>query len=80
MDIIPIIHKDRVVNIITDLDLTFVELRGLLDRLVEENAFDEKRLEDLGPGAIFDIVFEDSKYVVDVYLNDVVIYKKEKAK
>jgi hypothetical protein len=83
MDVYPIQHKGMFLSIITDLDLTFVELRGVLDMLMEENAFDKDKdkdrdaQDDLGPGRLWDIEFSGAKYVVDVYNKDVVIYTKE---
>jgi hypothetical protein len=79
MDVYPIQHKGMFLSIVTDLDLTFVELRGVLDMLMEENAFDKDKdaQDDLGPGRLIDIEFSGAKYVVDVYNKDVVIYTKE---
>ena len=40
MESMPFLHAERVFNIIFAEDLTFVAVRGILDRLLEMDAFD----------------------------------------
>ena len=68
-----------VLKIVTDLDLSFVELRALLDKLIADDAFNPSHEEDLGPGKLLDVEVAGMKYVLDVYMRDVVIYRKEPA-
>jgi hypothetical protein len=78
-DVYPISHNGRVYNIITALDLTFREVRGLIDALVGLGAFSS------GPGAhehgdlftcdIGGVVFE-----VDVQGLDVMVYRRESSR
>lgn len=75
MDVYPIEHKGLFLSIITDYDLSFKELRLLLDRLLEECAFGPEG-HDPGDGYFYDIAIDGWKYVVDVQGYEVVIYRK----
>jgi hypothetical protein len=44
-DVHPILHKNRIYNIITSLDLSFVEVRAMLDWLAANNAFPQGTVE-----------------------------------
>jgi hypothetical protein len=78
-DVYPIYHNGRVYNIITAMDLTFREVRGLIDALVAVGAFaagpgvDEQG--DLVTCAVDGFVFE-----VDVQGFDVMVYRRDPAK
>jgi len=75
-DVYPISHNGRVYNIITAMDLTFREVRGLIDALVATGAFasgaDAHEHGDLFTCAVEGIVFE-----VDVQGFDVMVYRRE---
>lgn len=75
MDVYPIEHKGLFLNIITDYDLSFKELRLLLDRLMEKDVFgpDGDEPED---GCFYNIVIDEWKYIVDVQGYEVIIYRK----
>ena len=75
MEVYPIEHKGLILNIITDYDLTFKELRLLLDKLMEEEAFGPEGVEP-GDGYFYDIVIDEWKYIVDVQGYEVVVYRK----
>lgn len=75
-DVYPISHNGRVYNIITAMDLTFREVRGMIDALVAMAAFGS------GPeahehGDLFTCVFEGVLFEVDVQGFDVVVYRRE---
>ena len=78
-DVYPISHKGRVYNIITSMDLTFREVRGLIDALGDLGAFaagaDAREHGDLFTCAAGEFVFE-----VDVQGFDVMVYRRERAK
>jgi hypothetical protein len=78
-DVYPISHNGRVYNVITAMDLTFREVRGMLDALVALGAFaagaDAQESGDLFICAVEGFVFE-----VDVQGFDVVVYRREPAK
>ncbi|MEK6696986.1 MAG: hypothetical protein AABY98_07505 [Candidatus Deferrimicrobiota bacterium] len=78
-DVYPISHNGRVYNVITAMDLTFREVRGMIDALVALGAFaggaDAEELGDLFTCAVEGFVFE-----VDVQGFDVVVYRRERAK
>ena len=78
-DVYPISHDGRVYNIITSMDLTFREVRGMIDALVARGAFaagpDPNETGDLFTCAVEGFVFE-----VDVQGYDVVVYRRESAK
>ena len=75
-DVYPISHNGRVYNIITAMDLTFREVRGMIDALVAMGAF------PAGPGAHADGEFftcsvEGFVFEVDVQGFDVMLYRRE---
>jgi hypothetical protein len=76
MDVYPIHHKNLIFNLITDYDLTFVEVRAILDDLLDKGAFREQEAEDAEVGRFFDLVIENIQYVVDVNGYEVVVYRR----
>ena len=76
MDIYPIHHKNLLFNLITDYDLTFVEVRAILDDLVEKGAFKEQEAEDAEVGRFFDLEIAKVQYIVDVNGYEVVVYRR----
>jgi hypothetical protein len=77
-DVYPISHNGRVYNVITAMDLTFREVRGMIDALVALGAFpagaDAHEPVDLFTCAVEGFVFE-----VDVRGFDVMVYRRERA-
>jgi len=73
MDIYPIHHKNLLFNLITDYDLTFKEVRAILDDLLDRGAF---RGLDAEAGRFFDLEIEKIQYVVDVNGYEVVVYRR----
>ena len=77
MDIYPIEHKGKVYNIITATDMSFREVRGMLDWLTEHGAFAAAAGDDiLGPGKLFSLDVEGVKLEVDVQGYEVIVYKR----
>ncbi len=76
MDVYPIPHKNLIFNLITDYDLTFVEVRAILDDLLDKGAFKDQEAEDAEVGRFFDLVIENIQYVVDVNGYEVVVYRR----
>jgi hypothetical protein len=77
-DVYPISHKGRVYNIITAMDLTFREVRGLIDALVALGSFVP------GPGArehgdLFTCDVDGVVFDVDVQGFDVMVYRRKPA-
>jgi hypothetical protein len=75
-DVYPISHNGRVYNIITAMDLTFREVRGMIDELASMGAF------PTGPGAhedgdLFTCAVEGFVFEVDVQGFDVVVYRRD---
>ncbi len=77
-DVYPISHNGRVYNIITAMDLTFREVRGMLDALAAMGAFPSApdARED---GELFTFAVEGVVFEVDVQGFDVVVYRREGA-
>ena len=77
-DVYPIFHNGRVYNIITAMDLTFREVRGMIDALVAMGAFaagpDAHEHGDLFTCGVAGFIFE-----VDVQGFDVMVYRREPA-
>lgn len=75
-DVYPISHNGRVYNIITAMDLTFREVRGMIDALVAMGVF------PTGPGAhvdgdLYTCAVEGFVFEVDVQGFDVVVYRRD---
>ena len=77
MEVYPFHHRNLLFNIFTDFDLSFKEVRGVLDYLLEAKAFPPEKEEDpsLG-GMIYDIRLGKVQYTVDVLGYEVVIYQR----
>jgi hypothetical protein len=75
MEIYPFHHRNLFFQICTDYDLTFQEIRGILDFLMDAQAFEEDRG---GPkeGQLYELQIENVRYVLDVMGFDVVIYQR----
>ena len=78
MDVYPLVYKNLIFNIITDEDISFVEIRKLLDYLIEEQAFDKSRDSLADDPEMYEIYIDEHYYVVDVQNYEVAIYKREK--
>ncbi len=75
MEVYPFHHKNLFFRIITDCDLAFEEVRGILDYLLEAGAFQEEA-DLLEGGEIYDIQVGGASYAVDVHSYEVVIFQK----
>ena len=78
MEVYPFHHQNLFFNIITDYDLTFKEIRGVLDYLLQMDAFKEDG-EDRECGKLYDIQLENVRYEVDVNGHEVIIWRTESA-
>jgi len=77
MEVYPFHHKNLLFNIFTDLDLTFTEIRGILDSLMEANAFSRDKEQDASAGGtIYDIRLGPVQYTLDVLGYEVVVYQR----
>jgi hypothetical protein len=77
MEIYPFHHRNLLFNIFTDFDLTFKEIREILDYLLEAKAFREEKEEDASMGGmIYDIRLGQVQYTVDVLGFEIVIYQR----
>ena len=77
MEVYPFHHKNLLFNIITDLDLAFTEIRGILDHLLDAKAFPRDKEQDaLAGGTIYDIRLGPVQYTLDVLGYEVVIYQR----
>ena len=75
-DVYPIFHNGRVYNIITAMDMTFREVRGMIDALAVLGAF-APGAEPPEPGVLFTCDVEGTVFEVDVQGYDVVVYRRE---
>ncbi len=77
MEVYPIEHKGKVYNIITGADMTFREVRGMLDWLAGQGAFAYTSADEfMGPGKLFSLTVEGVELEVDVQGYEVVVYKR----
>jgi len=75
MEVYPFHHRNLFFSIITDYDLSFEEVRGILDYLMEAEAFKEER-EDWAQGKFYDIQLGRVQYAVDANRYEVVVYRR----
>ena len=77
MEVYPFHHRNLLFNIFTDFDLTFEEIREILDYLLEAQAFPEDKEEDASEGArLHDIRLGPVQYTVDVLGYEIIIYQR----
>ncbi len=77
MEVYPIEHKGKVYNIITATDMTFREVRGMLDSLAGQGAFTVTEDDEfMGPGKLFTLDIEGVRLEVDVQGYEVVVYRR----
>lgn len=74
MDVYPIRHKNLIFNLITDYDLSFKEVRAILDDLLDKGVFKEQK--EAEAGKFFDLEIENIHYVIDVNGYEVVVYRR----
>lgn len=76
-DVYPIEHKGRIYNIISAHDMTFREIRGMLDWLSGRNAFLRTPEDEvLGPGKMYTCEVEGFRFEVDVHGHEVIVYSR----
>ena len=78
MDTYPIVHRNLIFNVITDQEISFSEIRKLLDHLIDENAFENDEQYSMDEPQMYELYIDDYHYVVDVLNYEVAIYKREK--
>jgi len=74
VDVYPIRHKNLIFNLITDYDLSFKEVRAILDDLLDKGVFKEQK--EAEAGKFFDLEIENIHYVIDVNGYEVVVYRR----
>jgi hypothetical protein len=75
MEVYPFHHQNLFFNIITDYDLTFKEIRNILDQLLKNEAFSEKG-ENWGSGKLYSFQLDNVEYEVDVHCHEVVVLRR----
>jgi len=76
-DVYPILHKGKVYNIIAAFDMTFTEVRALLDSLEGRGAFlATPEDEFMGPGKLFTCDLPGATFDVDVHGFEVIVYRR----
>lgn len=77
LDVYPIEHRGKVYNIITSADMTFREVRGLLDWLNGRDAFVRTPEDEfMGPGKLFVCEIEGVIFEVDVQGYEVLVLRR----
>ena len=79
MEVYPFHHQNLFFNIITEYDLTFKEVREILDYLLRIGAFSEES-DEFESGKLYDIQVEKVLYEVDVHGYEVAIYRRSELK
>ena len=78
MEVYPFHHRNLLFYMITHLDLSFKEIRGILDYLLAADAFKEDKCRE--PGALYEFLLDGVEYVVDVQQYEVVVYQRTEKK
>jgi hypothetical protein len=78
-DVYPIVHGGKAYTLVTPLDLTFAEVRLLLDWLDARQAFSPSGIDDQETGRIFTADLPGASYDVDVLGYEVVVYRRTPA-
>jgi len=78
-DVYPIAHNGRVYNVITAMDMTFREVRAMLDWLDARGAFAVEE-DEMESGTLFTCPVEGFVFEVDVQGFEVIVYRREAAK
>jgi hypothetical protein len=77
-DVYPILHNGKVYNLVTPFEMTFVEVRTLLDVLEGQGAFAfTPEDEFMGPGKLFTCTVQDVTFEVDVQGYEVIVYGRK---
>jgi hypothetical protein len=77
-EVYPIHHNGKVYNLVTPFDLTFVEVRALLDVLEGQGAFAFTSEEEfMGPGKLFTCTVQEATFEVDVQGYEVIVYARK---
>ncbi len=78
-EVYPIAHNGRVYNIITAMDMTFREVRAVIDWLDARGAFagEDDKMES---ETLFSCPVEGFVFEVDVQGFEVIVYRRESAK
>lgn len=77
MDQYPILHKGKVYNLLTSFDMTFVEVRSMLDWLEERGAFSVTPEDEfMGPGKLFSCRVQGATFEVDVQGYEVIVLSR----
>ena len=79
-DVYPIAHNGRVYNIITAMDMTFREVRAMIDWLDARGAFAAEADAAPEPGELYSCPVEGFVFEVDVQGFEVIVYRRESAK
>jgi hypothetical protein len=74
MEVYPFHHRNLFFNIITHLDLSFTEVRGILDYLLGQKAFEEEG--GLESGRFYTFPLGGVEFEVDVMGFEVVVYRR----
>jgi hypothetical protein len=77
-DVYPIAHNGRVYNIITEMDMTFREVRAMLDWLDAHGAFPADG-QEREPGELFSCPVEGFVFEVDVQGFEVIVFRRDPA-
>ena len=80
-DLYPILHKGRIYNIVTGLDMTFREVRAMIDWLADQGAFpaDGGGGMEHEPKGPYVCTVEGSVFHVDVQGYEIAVYRRRAA-
>ncbi|MCL1926587.1 MAG: hypothetical protein FWF95_05565 [Syntrophorhabdaceae bacterium] len=79
LELYPILHKGRIYNIFTSIEMTFREVRAMIDWLHDRGAFPNDEAGAREPELLYSCPAEGSIFDVDVQGYEIIVYKKEPA-
>ena len=81
IELYPILHKGRIYNIFTSIEMTFREVRAMIDWLHGQGAFpaDETEAREREPELLYSCPAEGYIFDVDVQGYEIIVYKRKPA-
>jgi len=80
-ELYPILHNGRIYNIFASIEMTFREVRAMIDWLHSQGAFpaDEVEAREREPGSLYSCPAEGHIFDVDVQGYEVIVYRRRPA-
>ena len=75
-ELYPILHNGRIYNIFTSMDMTFREVRAMIDWLHGQGAFPSDEAVEREPESLYSCPAEGYIFEVDVQGYEIIVYRR----